>query len=458
MSMDRKNKRAAQAALREANSDGVATNAPGTSSSPSSQPPTSPPQQPRQSLPPQQLQQSQSGIGLSLKNSLELERPSVAPSSGVGAVGDQNGWGTSSRPQLSSTTNGNSNGLLRTISSSSPSATSNAFPQQGLLRSPPTRSEATIFGTTSSAENKDEHRSPPPPSMARLAPTFPTNGPSGLSQTLGKLPSTNGNGRSTVAAQVMLSQQGRRLSESANSALDSSPSPSRLTRGGFSSELFAPSGSGSPAVPLAAPKPNPSTSSSGIFSTSPFSGSRSLFLPSSYDSGSGDDAFPRSPPRLGGQGQHRGGFMERGESNSTNWDGRVFSNHEEGGEEGDDSSDEFEDQGFLPSSLVDLLTPEEQRRRASKMAFDPFQNSRSVPAELLLANGRPTMNGNGTIPHNAWGTLTNTSSSPPPNHAYATSPPPQRSLLSASYAFATSPPHQPSPLPSSSHSNSFLSS
>ena len=418
MSMDRKNKRAAQAALREANHpDGTPStaNGNGASSSPgsSSQPPTSPNQnqQPRQ----QQLQhahaQAQSGIGRSLKNSLDLGRP--APS--VGAVGDQP-W-ASRAPTTPTASTGPPRPTLSAASSPSPIS---PFPQQG-LRSPPS-AQAALFG---SGSDSDEHRSPPPVPRLGPAATF-LKGPSGLTQTLGKQPppaSANGTGRSTVAAQVMLSQQGRRLSNNSDSL---SPSRPRLA----GSNGFVPDhlGGSSPAVPLAAP--NPPATANGIFSTSPFSGSRALFLPSSYDSGSGDDAFPRSPPRT----RTNGGPAHERDSFGAGWD--------DTGDDGDeDEDDEFSDQGFLPSSLSDLLTPEEQRRRASKSSgFDPFQNSRSVPAELMLARGRPT-----PMPYNAWGTLTSTSGAgTAPAPTYATSPPAQRSLLSVGYAFATSPPSHPS--------------
>ncbi|KAL8279352.1 hypothetical protein RQP46_008164 [Phenoliferia psychrophenolica] len=419
MSMDRKNKRAAQAALREANH---ADGSQGPTSP--SQTPTSPNQQPRQQQQQQQQSQQQqqqsqnlSGIGRSLKNSLDLGRPSP-PS--VGAVGDQNGW-----TRTPTTPTSSSSGLARPSSSLSP--TLSPFPPQGQgLRSPPA-SHAQALGSSSSPDSDIEHRSPRPTPQATL---FPSNTPSGLSQTLhnlapvqSPLPSPTSNGRSTVAAQVMLSQQTRRLS---SSTPDHTLSPGSLRMHARpSTDLLNPS----PAVPLAAP--SPSHSSNGIFSTSPFSGSRALFLPSSYDSGDeGGFLGGRSPPGPS-SGHHQ-----------SPWD-----RHDEGDDGDEDDFDDFDEgnQGFLPSSLSDLLTPEEQRRRASKnSAFDPFSShttsSRSVPAELMLARGRPVAN---ALPFNAWGTLTSSSPSSPssqlhqqqqsyPSSSYTSPPPAQRSLLSSS--------------------------
>lgn len=131
-------------------------------------------------------------------------------------------------------------------------------------------------------------------------------------------------------------------------------------------------------------------------------------MPSSYDSN--DDNFARSPPG-------RGGLEEMRRTNS-GWDGRggMYGAEEEDALE-DEDEDDYEE-GFLPSSLNDLLTPEEQRRRASRMAsFDPFLNSRSVPADLTLSHPSP----------NAWGTM------PIP----ASPPPITRSLLSVTHSFGS---------------------
>lgn len=137
-------------------------------------------------------------------------------------------------------------------------------------------------------------------------------------------------------------------------------------------------------------------------------------MPSSYDSN--DDNFPRSPPS-------RSGLEEMRRTNGV-WDGRGGMYAAEAEEALEDDEDDYEE-GFLPSSLNDLLTPEEQRRRASRMAgFDPFLNSRSVPTDLMLSH-RP----------NAWGTMP---SSPPL---------PTRSLLSVTHSFAPS--SSPSFAPSS---------
>ena len=122
------------------------------------------------------------------------------------------------------------------------------------------------------------------------------------------------------------------------------------------------SGGGSSAAP-----------SSSIFGTSPFTGSRALFMPSSYGSDSAGDGFPRSPPVphrawLGGNNGQLNG-LDSALDDTT-----------------DDEGDEAYDEAFLPSSLNDLLTPDERRRRASKAGFQP---SASVPAEFTLNGGTP---------------------------------------------------------------------
>lgn len=251
------------------------------------------------------------------------------------------------------------------------------MPQDAFGRSPP------VFGSSA---------------LFAPAPAFP----SGLSQTYqsGSSPRAAFAPHVTLAGQRRLSSHNPEQSPSRLRQLQGSTSATRRSFG--ATDMLG-------AAPLAVPQAN-GVGESSIFGTSPFSGSRALFLPSSYDS---DDGFPRSP-RI-----------------RTPWDeprNTVFS---------DDDDEEEYDEGFLPSSLNDLLTPEEQRRRSSRMMghgsgsgnhFDPFQNSQSVPAEFHLARGRPTSS---AIPSKAWETY-----SPPlvPRSLLTVGSPPaaDSALLSAS--------------------------
>lgn len=232
--------------------------------------------------------------------------------------------------------------------------------------------------------------------------TFVAPAASGLSHHFGSPPTT---GRSSVAAQAMLSEQARRLSSTSESL-----SPPRLqqlsrARAGFG----AGNGNGTTGIeygsspPLAVPgmhigggAAQAVPSAAGIFGTSPFSSSRGLFMPSSYDSN--EDGFPRSPPVQYAQAP---GNIQRSASGAS-WRNAIAM---EDAPAGEDDGEDF-DEGFLPSSLNDLLTPEEMRRRtlraqaapgashlgpsslSSRSAFDPISNS--VPADLLLATGKPT--------------------------------------------------------------------
>lgn len=237
--------------------------------------------------------------------------------------------------------------------------------------------------------------------------TFVAPPASGLSHHFGSPPPSSG--RSTVAAQAMLSEQARRLSNTSDSL--SPPRLQHLSRTrlsynggghgleyGTSPPLAVPgtNGGGGGGVSVVSP---PASTGGGIFGTSPFSSSRGLFMPSSYDSN--EDGFPRSPPvrhaTLPGDGMHRT------TSSSASW--RNATAIDDVGAEDDDNGEDF-DEGFLPSSLNDLLTPEEMRRRtmraqgahgsaaygpssvSSRNAFDLMSNS--VPADLLLATGSPT--------------------------------------------------------------------
>ncbi|GAA5977641.1 hypothetical protein JCM11641_006886 [Rhodosporidiobolus odoratus] len=228
------------------------------------------------------------------------------------------------------------------------------------------------------------------------SPTFMAPVASGLSHHFGS------NGHSSFAARAMLSEQARRLSATSNGEPLSPPRVAQLNRArlSFNGASAATDLPASPplAVPTPPGAPSGNSSSATIFGTSPFSGSRGLFIPSSYDSN--EDGFPRSPPgRLATLPD-----MTRGAS-SGGWTLQGLA-----AEEAIADEDDF-DEAFLPSSLNDLLTPEEMRRRtlrantgphgpsslskdsmllSSPAAANAFLNSKSVPAELLLSNGKPT--------------------------------------------------------------------
>ncbi|SGY61665.1 BQ5605_C007g04584 [Microbotryum silenes-dioicae] len=218
---------------------------------------------------------------------------------------------------------------------------------------------------------------------------------SGLSQMSAKLANPSNNARSSVAVQVMLGQQARRMSSTSESLSPPRPAEPSHARGDFGMGMSPPlamQSSSSIGAGTGAP-------THSIFGTSPFSGgSRALFMPSSYDSN--EDSSARSPPP-------RGGIMaEQMRRNSSRNGGNLFgigaSNSfglEDNAEDGDDdeTNDVFNSEGFLPSSLNELLTPDEVRRRASRAgmglaspSFNPF-NSQSVPADLMLSRGRPPM-------------------------------------------------------------------
>jgi hypothetical protein len=295
------------------------------------------------------------------------------------------------------------------------------------------------------------HDSPHSPlSFASIAQGNPMSyaapGSSGLSHHLGS------NGRQSVAAHAMLSEQARRLSNTSQSL-----SPPRPQHFSYSTSVPL-------AVPGALSSPNGNGQSS-IFGTSPFSGSRGLFIPSSYDSN--EDGFPRSPPARPAML----GDMQRSNSGSgwTSYRSNEIAIADE--EDGDD--DDF-DEGFLPSSLNDLLTPEEMRRRTLKSqnghtpsslstsspSLDHFLPSKSVPVDLLLSSGKPslppTQYGSAAAP-SPWGTVNSSSSGNNPSASPFTPP---QSLLAASRAstlepvYATSP-HQQSGLPHPFYSSSF---
>ncbi|KPV75448.1 uncharacterized protein RHOBADRAFT_53423 [Rhodotorula graminis WP1] len=270
-----------------------------------------------------------------------------------------------------------------------------------------------------------QHRSIPPQHLQHDAPHAPLSfatlahgptaafvapSPSGLSHHFG---GTSPNGRSSVAAHAMLSEQARRLSSTSESL-----SPPRMPQHLSHTRVSFTGGTSPgppPSPPLAVPVAQAGAGGGGggggpsIFGTSPFSGSRGLFIPSSYDSNEdGSGGFPRSPPvRASMLGDHlqrpSSGMMTLGAP----WQDAVAVVDDESGT-GDDANAEEFDEGFLPSSLNELLTDEEFTRRTRRAAnhagpsslsstspmpqsFDPFLNSKSVPAELLLAAGKPSL-------------------------------------------------------------------
>ncbi|GAA5846012.1 hypothetical protein JCM9279_004755 [Rhodotorula babjevae] len=350
---------------------------------------------------------------------------------------------THATAQSSRPSNGDANGLVQTLRQSvdlggGGGANGGGTRAGDYLRyqqSPAQQYADTVFGSPDSAGQRIspasppvQHRSIPPQHLQHDSPHAPLNfatlahGPtatfiapasSGLSHHFG---STSPNGRSSVAAHAMLSEQARRLSSTSES-LSPPRMPQHLSRARVS--FTGGSSPGAPpspplAVPLAQAGAGAGAGAGGpsIFGTSPFSGSRGLFIPSSYDSNEDGAAggFPRSPPvRASMLGDH----LQRPSSSGmltlgAPWQDAVVDDDEYGN--GDDANaDEF-DEGFLPSSLNELLTDEEFTRRTRRanhqvgagpsslsssspmpQSFDPFLNSKSVPAELLLAAGKPTL-------------------------------------------------------------------
>ncbi|GAA5991464.1 hypothetical protein JCM5350_001620 [Sporobolomyces pararoseus] len=414
MSFDRKNKRAAQAALREAQASMVE----GTLLNTTNAIAQSPSQ--RQMMDPNDLLQS-------------LKQQSLDYSGRIGA-----GAEAARAFMLGGTNNGG--------------GSSSGASQQGDFEA--------VFGSPDSLGGRRtpasspgfQHRTLPhdsphsPLSFASIAQTNTANfiapGSSGLSHHLVS------NGRSSVAAHAMLSEQARRLSNNSQSL-----SPPRPQHYSYSTS-----------VPLAVPGAlssslgNGNGQSSSIFGTSPFSGSRGLFIPSSYDSN--EDGFPRSPPSRPAML----GDMHRSGSNS-GWS--SYRANEIAIADEDDGDDDGFDEGFLPSSLNDLLTPEEMRRRTLKSqnghvpsslsngspSLDHFLPSKSVPVDLLLSTGKPSLPqpqfGSATSP-SPWGTVNSSSSGQNPSAQPFTPP---QSLLAASRASTLDPLHATSP----PHSGAYLS-
>jgi hypothetical protein len=357
MSFDRKNKRAAQQALREAQANGqdggvvTATNV--TAQSP----------------------QLVNGNGLvqSLRQ-VDMNGGRLGEYAQLGANGayGMNGGGPASSSGASDAIFGSPDSVGHRTPASSPGMQHRNLPSSNGPHSP------LSFATLSLNSNGNF-----------AAPTA-----SGLSHHFSGSPY-----QSTVAAQAMLSEQARRLS---NTSEQLSPpriaalSRARLSFNGASAATDLPS-----SPPLAAPGLPVANGGAAIFGTSPFSGSRGLFIPSSFDSN--EDGFPRSPP------VRHSGLPDMARSNSNvGWTIQGLAAAEEA--IADDDEDGF-DEAFLPSSLNDLLTPEEMRRRTlrahnglhgpSSLARDStflssappssvYANSQSVPADLYLARGQPS--------------------------------------------------------------------
>ncbi|KAK4050838.1 hypothetical protein OIV83_003260 [Microbotryomycetes sp. JL201] len=211
--------------------------------------------------------------------------------------------------------------------------------------------------------------------------------PSGLSQTLQHTGATSGANRSSMAAQLMLGEQARRSSNTSETL-----SPPRLHAQSRHSSYMSTGASSGFDHNASSPRATPAST---IFGTSPFQGSRGLFLPSSFDSN--EDLFGRSPPA-------RNGAMDMRRSLSNGWPAPLGGGGDSADESALDAQDDDDelDEAFLPSSLNDLLTPEEQRRRASKVGTRPNDlmtlpsptgpaASRSVPAEISLARTNATV-------------------------------------------------------------------
>ncbi|GAA5861575.1 hypothetical protein JCM3774_002632 [Rhodotorula dairenensis] len=401
MSFDRKNKRAAQQALRDAQ---AAANG----------------HLPQSGTSPQGQQQNGSGLSQTLRQSGDN-----APH------GDMSAYYLAQREHLIAKANAHA-----AAAANLPDAAYGS-PESVGRHTPATSPQMQGRGLPHDANHAPLHFA----AVARGAPaTFVAPTPSGLSHDLGSPPSS---GRSTVAAQAMLSEQARRLSSTSDSL--SPPRLQHLSR----TRLSYNGGNGTEygtSPPLAVPGTNgvvaPTTASAqGIFGTSPFSSSRGLFLPSSYDSN--EDGFPRSPPIrhavLPGDG------VQRSTSGASWRNATAFD------DDADDNGEDF-DEGFLPSSLNDLLTPEEMRRRtmrsqgapgqaahgpsslSSRNAFDLISNS--VPADLLLAAGNPAVSALApsvtTIPVPSLGARSMSAMSPQDWPAIGSSSPRNGSLLTQS--------------------------
>ncbi|KAI5477979.1 zinc finger, CCCH-type protein, cps3 [Pseudohyphozyma bogoriensis] len=400
MSFDRKNKRAAQAAAREA------AQANGGAGDPSTSPPSS-------SSVSKSPTMNGSGIARSLKNSLDLgSSPPLPPTTTMTNAINEPVPPSSATATISTTPNAWNKVVSGLAAASSPPVGTKSLPQVA-----PT--------------------SPPKPQQSSAAAA-----PSALHQ---QLSSAAGPSPPTLPPHLHLSHQ----LPHQHSHLPPQALPSYAH--------------------LSTSPPNPS--SANIFSTSPFSGSRALFMPSSYDSSSDHEGFPRSPPathRTLLERNHSSGtasHLANGNGNGWNHAGTTTAFTNEWEEEGSDDGEEF-DRAFLPSSLSDLLTPEELRRRREKGetggGYDPWNKSsvgsgvglasKSVPKDVGLAFGSAGRASASSERQTAtvWNTLSASPASRSPHHVGTptrTSPPHQPSLLSNSLL---PPPTRPQPHYSSS--------
>jgi hypothetical protein len=367
LSWDRKNKRAAQAALRESTaSNDIDATAPDNG-------PTAPIVNSVETAVPS------SGIGRSLGL---LDRESGGGHDELGVEG----WNVVTMPVqeerqsiLASTSNlGRPSAPSSHNNSASPQFASALLPSTSTIYDAGQSPSLAPIGTPPSRSHGF---------YANAAYTSPPlGGLSGLSQTMAQQQQTMSmSPRSSVAAQVMLSEQSRRYSSSINGVVYNnnsdirSSSPSRIQQLKPMRKSFGGEASFSTASPLAMPSSahgNAVGNGGGGFATSPFSGSKALYMPSSYES---SESFLGSPTMT-----RRGYEDVRNIAASSPWpiDDAIDL-------EGDD---EYEER-FLPSSLNDLLTPEEQFRRSTRLLaggaingstnsnnFNPFSNSSSMPA------------------------------------------------------------------------------
>ncbi|SCV71504.1 BQ2448_3092 [Microbotryum intermedium] len=426
ISFDRKNKRAAQAALRDAQAQAQ-----------------------------MQAQAQPSDVGVSpspfttSSTTAIGSSPTQVPSSGLAKIFQSSGstahpsdpggksWSrvarSTSSPQQSSA-----------VSSTSPGSRWPPESEEGMSPSPMSSAmPANATASSVAAPSLDPAASASTQLSSPGSTAIFISAPSGLSQMSAQLAISSSNARSSVAAQVMLSQQARRMSSTSESLSPPRPAEPSHARSDFGMGMSPPLAM-QPSSSIGAGTGVPTHS---IFGTSPFSGgSRALFMPSSYDSN--EDGFPRSPPPRGGM------MAEQMRRNSSRNGGNLFaigaSNSfglEDDAEDGDDdeTDDVFNSEGFLPSSLNELLTPDEVRRRASRAgmglaspSFNPF-NSQSVPPDLMLSRGRPsmpppTLSTSFSSSTRGWGTLSASAEGTNPA-ASAFSPSkttPSRSLLATS--------------------------
>lgn len=406
MSFDRKNKRAAQAAQREqagANGNG-------------------------------------NGSGNGNGNGTSLQQPSTSPTTSAGDNLEHHQSASPTKPPPQQPPSQGSSGLARSLQ--------NSLDLGNASLSTLTSSPSLLSSNQNSWTAHQSPSLPPPTSRALPLPpqqataTFVVPPSSGLSQTLHHL--------SSASAQNSFAQPTTTNRRSLPVQTHSSHSP--------------PNGNGAT-----------------IFGTSPFSASRSLFMPtptapnassSSYGS-SGAIEEPTSPPFFGAPlppltTRRESNFSPSSWTETSNLSYRANKDEDLmkdlGAEEQGDEEDGEEgfDQAFLPSSLSELLTPEELRRRRNKGAvgggtssWDPWGSSRSVPAEMMmLSRGGPS----GSVTRSTWASgppsgVAPSSSSPSPSSSYqhASYHPPPSTLATPPLAPRTLLPPPTSPPLTSNH-------